>query len=106
MATKKQAWPKVEQGSHLTVTIHENGHRELKWDDEALLRDVRAAILKAESSVPVTEKKSKHTRKSLAELTKAQLEEVGGTFGIELDRRKKKDELIEDVMKAQRKANK
>lgn len=64
MATKKKTtYPIVEQGSHLTVTIHENGYRELKWDDEALLRDVRDAILKAESTLPVAEEKPKRTRK-------------------------------------------
>jgi hypothetical protein len=37
-------WPKITQGSHLTVVEHENGRRELIWDDEALMRDVRNAI--------------------------------------------------------------
>ena len=37
-------WPRITQGSHLTVIEHENGHRELRWDDDALMRDVKAAI--------------------------------------------------------------
>lgn len=50
MATKKTKktdtgdWPKVVVGSHLTVTTHEDGSTELKWDDEALMRDVQEAI--------------------------------------------------------------
>jgi hypothetical protein len=36
--------PKVEKGSHLTVTTFPDGRTELKWDDAALLRDVREAI--------------------------------------------------------------
>jgi hypothetical protein len=36
--------PKVEKGSHLTVTTFPDGRTELKWDDEALLNDVREAI--------------------------------------------------------------
>ena len=47
MARKKTTnteWPKVEQGSHLTVTTHEDGRTELTWDDEALEREVREAI--------------------------------------------------------------
>jgi hypothetical protein len=44
--------PKVEKGSHLTVTTYPDGRTELEWDDEALTRDVRAAILKAESAIP------------------------------------------------------
>lgn len=53
---KKQesvTWPKVVKGSHLTVKTFENGRTELEWDDDALLRDVRNAILKHESTVPV-----------------------------------------------------
>jgi hypothetical protein len=50
MATRKKKtettteWPKVTVGSHLTVTTYENGKTELKWDDEALARDVREAL--------------------------------------------------------------
>ena len=58
-------WPKVVVGSHLTVTTYENGRTELAWDDEALLRDVRQAILSAESRIPVAaEIKPKRTRKT------------------------------------------
>ena len=56
--------PSVVKGSHLTVTTHPDGRTELAWDDEALLRDVRAAILKAESVLPVTETKSKKAKKN------------------------------------------
>lgn len=44
--------PKVEKGSHLTVTTYPDGRTELQWDDEALTRDVRDAILKAENVIP------------------------------------------------------
>lgn len=37
-------WPKIVQGSHLTVTTFEDGRTELVWDDEALMRDVREAL--------------------------------------------------------------
>lgn len=56
-------WPKIVQGSHLTVKTFEDGRTELVWDDEALLRDVREAILKAESVIPVTETKRKPKEK-------------------------------------------
>jgi hypothetical protein len=39
---------KVEKGSHLTVTTYLDGSTKLEWDDEALLRDVRVAMAKAE----------------------------------------------------------
>jgi hypothetical protein len=66
MARKKQIAelkakdePTVVVGSHLTVITHPGGHTELIWDDEALLRDVRDAILKAESVLPVETKTRK-----------------------------------------------
>jgi hypothetical protein len=55
---------KIEVGSHLTVKTFADGRRELTWDDEALMRDVRAAILKAESTVPTTTKPSRPARKT------------------------------------------
>jgi hypothetical protein len=57
-------WPKISQGSHLTVKTFENGRTELIWDDEALTRDVRDAILKAESKIPAgAEVKPKRKKK-------------------------------------------
>ena len=56
-------WPKIAQGTHLTVKTFEDGSTELIWDDEALLNEVRNAILKAESVVPVTETKPKRKTK-------------------------------------------
>jgi hypothetical protein len=53
----------VVKGSHLTVTTYADGKTSLEWDDEALLRDVRLAILTAESKIPAStgtkQKKSK-----------------------------------------------
>lgn len=40
----EETWPKVTVGSHLTVTTYEDGRTELKWDHDALKRDVDAAI--------------------------------------------------------------
>jgi hypothetical protein len=51
--------PIVIKGSHLTVTTFSDGKTSLDWDDEALLNDVRAAILKAESVLPVEAKTRK-----------------------------------------------
>jgi hypothetical protein len=59
MATRKKKEiietiePTVVKGSHLTVTTYPDGKTTLEWDDEALLRDVRLAILTAESKIPV-----------------------------------------------------
>jgi hypothetical protein len=46
-------WPKIQQGTHLTVITHKDGKTELKWDWDALVGEVRAACLKAESILPV-----------------------------------------------------
>jgi hypothetical protein len=44
---------KVVKGSHLTITYDANNYPiKLEWDDEALMADVRNAILKAESNIP------------------------------------------------------
>jgi hypothetical protein len=52
MATRKKklenvdsgGWPKMQQGTHLTVKTFEDGSTELVWDDEQLLKEVREAI--------------------------------------------------------------
>ena len=62
MATSKKksanvpsgGWPKIGQGTHLTVKTFEDGNTELVWDWDALVSEVRNAILKAESVMPVT----------------------------------------------------
>ena len=48
-------------------------------------------------------KVAKITKASLSKLTKAQLEEKGREFGVEVDRRKKKDAIVADVLKASKK---
>ena len=48
------AEPTVVIGSHLTVTTYPDGRTKLEWDDDALLRDVRDAILRHESNIPAT----------------------------------------------------
>ena len=56
-------WPKMQQGTHLTVKTFEDGKTELVWDWDALVSEVRAACLKAESVLPVTETKPKRAKK-------------------------------------------
>lgn len=46
---------------------------------------------------------AKITKAALNKLTKAQLEEKGREFGIEVDRRKKKDAIVAEVLKATKK---
>jgi hypothetical protein len=53
----------VVKGNHLTVTTFSDGSTKLEWDDEALLNEVRAAILKAESVLPVEAKTRKKKEK-------------------------------------------
>jgi hypothetical protein len=60
-------WPKINQGSHLTVKTFEDGRTELIWDDEALTRDVQKALTDYENSVKVnTVKTTKRKKKNEA----------------------------------------
>jgi hypothetical protein len=63
--------PIVVKGNHLTVTTFPDGSTKLEWDDDALLREVQNAILKAESTIPAglttqeeVNGKTRKTRKS------------------------------------------
>ena len=47
-------WPKINQGTHLTVKTFEDGRTELIWDDEQLLKEVQEAL----ASVTPASKKS------------------------------------------------
>ena len=47
-------WPKINQGTHLTVKTFEDGRTELIWDDEQLLKEVKEATSKYEYSEPKT----------------------------------------------------
>ncbi len=58
------------------------------------------AKAKAPAAQPAPEKV---TKASLSKLTKAQIEEKGREFGVEVDRRKKKDDLVAEVLKASKK---
>lgn len=46
---------RVVTGSHLTITYNNDYPEKLEWDDEALMRDVRTALLKAESNIPASD---------------------------------------------------
>ena len=44
------SWPKIVQGSHLTVKTFEDGKTELIWDWDTLVNEVRAACASAIST--------------------------------------------------------
>ena len=54
---------------------------------------------KKKVAAKVVAKPAKPTKAQLNKLTKAQLEEKGREIGIELDRRKKKADLVDEVFK-------
>ena len=66
MATRKKklenvdsgGWPKINQGTHLTVKTFEDGHTELVWDDAQLLKEVQEAI----ASVGTVSKRTKKAK--------------------------------------------
>ncbi len=67
MATRKlknidnEQWPKINQGTHLTVKTFEDGHTELLWDWDALVNEVREACASAKlaNTKPAVKAKSK-----------------------------------------------
>jgi hypothetical protein len=46
-------WPKINQGTHLTVKTFEDGRTELEWDDEQLAKEVREAIASVETKTKI-----------------------------------------------------
>lgn len=65
------------------------------------------STLTVKSTGKDTPKVKKHTKASLGKLTKQQLEEIGRSqYGVELDRRKKKDELVSTLLSEQKTASK
>jgi len=72
MATRKKklenvdsgGWPKIQQGTHLTVRTFEDGSTDLIWDDEQLLKEVREAIASVETTQGEEHGKTRKTRKS------------------------------------------
>lgn len=69
MATRKKksgnvpsgGWPKIVQGTHLTVKTFEDGNTELIWDWDRLVNEVREACASAELATmkPAVKAKSK-----------------------------------------------
>jgi hypothetical protein len=80
-AKKIASEPKIVKGTHLTVATYPDGHVELEWDWDALVREVHEAITSLENkpakkkSVPkktktVEEPKTKRKTKEKNERTK------------------------------------
>jgi hypothetical protein len=73
------------------------------FDDEINGKPVVATSELTIKVAPKPAKVKKYTKGSLGKMTKVQLEEVGRSeFGVELDRRHKKDDLIKQLLKEQR----
>ena len=74
MATRKKkldnipsgGWPKISQGTHLTVKTFEDGRTELVWDDEQLLKEVREATASVTNIESVTPKKKTKGKKNVS----------------------------------------
>lgn len=68
MARKKKTEDvQINKGSHLTVYTYPDGRTELEWDDEALTRDVREAIINYElaNKKPAVKAKSATRKKKV-----------------------------------------
>lgn len=77
--------------------------KELFFEKPEPVKEVKVAS-KPAASKPAPKKAepkvAKVTKASLSKLTKAQLESKGREFGIEVDKRKKKDDIVAEVLKA------
>ena len=87
-----------EVGTELGILCLQNGCTEVKNGGKAT--KVEPII---EEAVEILDKVIEETTPSinLEDMTKVQLEEHGRTLGIELDRRKKKSDLIAEIETAQ-----
>jgi hypothetical protein len=82
-------------GKDFGVLCLQQGARELDDTEEVVVTEpVEAAPVE---EAPVEEAPAEETAVDLESMTKIQLEEYGRTIGIELDRRKTKASLIEEL---------
>jgi hypothetical protein len=70
------------------------GAKEQKWVSKPKVE------VKKNMTNPIVVKPSFKNKKELSKMTKLKLEEIGRVYGIELDRREKKDKLINQLWKA------
>ena len=63
-------WPKMNQGTHLTVKTFKDGRTELIWDDEQLLKEVRLATSQYEYSEPKIIEQTDTSLKMVVSVTK------------------------------------
>jgi hypothetical protein len=59
-------WPKINQGTHLTVKTFEDGRTELVWDDEQLLKEVKEATASTQQIESVTPTKKTKGKKNVS----------------------------------------
>lgn len=86
---------KIIKGSHSTRIEHADGTITFTTDWEALERDIQLALANYK---PI----DSFTKESLSKLNKQELEDIGKKyFGIDIDRRKKKNILVEELLQAQ-----
>jgi hypothetical protein len=87
-------------GKDFGVLCLQQGARELDDTEEVAVAEPVEAAPVEEAPVeeaPVEEAPAEETAVDLESMTKIQLEEYGRTIGIELDRRKTKASLIEEL---------
>jgi topoisomerase IA-like protein len=64
--TKTVTGPSVVKGTHLTVITDEKGKVTLEWDDEQLLKEVRAALASVEGKPKKAAAKKAPAKKAVA----------------------------------------
>ena len=80
--TDTDTWPKIIQGSHLTITEHENGKVDMTWDWDQLNKDINNAINKEQPT-------------SIGGVTNQESPKTGGSKRkISSTKKGKKDEVV------------
>lgn len=88
-----------EVGHDIGLLCMQNGCTEVK--DVPVQQEIPAEVQPIENLVKTLDVVIEATSVNLEDMTKGQLEEHGRTMGMELDKRKKKAVLIEEIKAAQ-----
>ena len=89
----------VVLGGALWYFNRDSGSLDIDQDGDVDVQDLKVAVEKTVEGVKEEVKKRLPTKSKLSAMKKAELEELGREFGVELDKRKTKDNMIAELQK-------
>lgn len=87
----------VALGSALWYFNRDSSSLDINQDGGATLNDIDVTVEKTVADVKEEVKKKLPTKSKLAAMKKSEIEALGREFGVELDRRKTKNNMIADL---------